>query len=98
MACAPGPAGIDLADALTRLAQRGITRLLVEGGAHIAAALLRDDLADHIAWFHAPAILGGDGLPAIRRFGVPSLAQMPRFRRRETRSLGTDMLTLLERA
>jgi len=35
--------------------------VLVEGGAQLAAALLRAALVDRIAWFHAPAVMGGDG-------------------------------------
>jgi diaminohydroxyphosphoribosylaminopyrimidine deaminase/5-amino-6-(5-phosphoribosylamino)uracil reductase len=44
-----GPAGVDIGAALAALARRGITRLLVEGGAQIAASLLRADLVDRIA-------------------------------------------------
>ncbi len=45
---------IDLAAALQVLGERGITRLLVEGGAQLAAALLRCRLVDRLAWVHAP--------------------------------------------
>ena len=58
---------------------RGITRVLVEGGAQLAAALLRADLVDRLAWFHAPAVMGGDGWPAAQAFGIERLAAMPRF-------------------
>ena len=91
------PAGIDFPAAMRALADRGITRLLAEGGAALAAALLRDDLVDRIAWFHAPAVMGGDGWPATQAFGVERLAQMPRFRRRGALSLGDDMLSEYER-
>jgi diaminohydroxyphosphoribosylaminopyrimidine deaminase/5-amino-6-(5-phosphoribosylamino)uracil reductase len=97
----PGTMGIDLPHALRRLAERGLTRLLVEGGAHLAAALLRDDLVDRIAWFHAPAMMGGDGFPAVQAFGVRTLADMPRFapslHAPGALALSPDTLTLLER-
>jgi diaminohydroxyphosphoribosylaminopyrimidine deaminase/5-amino-6-(5-phosphoribosylamino)uracil reductase len=86
-------AGVDLAQGLAALAEAGITRVLVEGGAKIAAALLRADLVDRIAWFHAPAVMGGDGWPAVQAFGVEHLALMPRFVRRAMRPVGDDMLT-----
>lgn len=86
-------AGIDLAGGMKALAERGITRLLAEGGAQIAAALLRADLVDRVAWFHAPAVMGGDGWPAAQGFGVAALAQMPRFRRTATRPVGEDLLS-----
>jgi len=92
------PAGVDLGAALRALAERGITRLLAEGGAQLAAALLRDDLVDRLAWFHAPSVMGGDGWPAAQAFGTEWLAQMPRFRRIAMRSVGDDLLSEYIRA
>jgi len=86
-------AGVDLARGLAALAEAGLTRVLVEGGAKIAAALLRADLVDRIAWFHAPSVMGGDGWPAVQAFGVEHLATMPRFVRCAVRPVGDDMLT-----
>ena len=94
---APGTTGVDLADGLRALAEAGITRLLVEGGGQIAASLLRADLVDRIAWFHAPAVMGGDGWPASQGFGVSQLSTMPRFVRRRAVALGPDMLTEFEK-
>jgi len=56
-------------------------------------SLLRADLVDHVAWFHAPAVLGGDGWPAVQAFGVQLLDVMPRFTRIAETPLGDDMLT-----
>ena len=67
--------------------------MLVEGGAQLAASLLRADLVDRIAWFHAPAVMGGDGWPAVQAFGVERLDAMPRFSRVAETPLGDDMLT-----
>jgi diaminohydroxyphosphoribosylaminopyrimidine deaminase/5-amino-6-(5-phosphoribosylamino)uracil reductase len=92
-----GERGVDLAAGLAALGQAGLTRILVEGGAQIAAALLRDRLVDRIVWFHAPAIMGGDGWPAAQAFGVGSLADMPRFKRVAQRAVGDDILTEYER-
>ena len=94
---APGTTGVDLADGLRALAEAGITRLLVEGGGQIAASLLRADLVDAIAWFHAPAVMGGDGWPAAQAFGLGRLADMPRFVRRCVTALGPDTLTEFEK-
>ena len=90
----PGAAaGVDLTTGLKALAEAGLTRLLVEGGGQIAAALLRANLVDRIAWFHAPAIMGGDGWPAVQAFGIQRLSAMPRFVRRCVTPLGDDMLS-----
>ena len=67
--------------------------MLVEGGAQLAASLLRADLVDRIAWFHAPAVMGGDAWPAVQAFGVEHLDAMPRFVRVGDTALGDDMLT-----
>jgi diaminohydroxyphosphoribosylaminopyrimidine deaminase / 5-amino-6-(5-phosphoribosylamino)uracil reductase len=93
---ARGEGGLRLRAVLAALAQRGVTRLLAEGGAGIAAALLREGLVDRLAWFHAPGVMGGDGLPAAYPLPVEVLAAMPRFRRVAARPLGADWLSEFE--
>ena len=91
-------AGVDLAAGLAALGAAGLTRVLVEGGAQIAAALLRAGLVDRLAWFHAPGVMGGDGWPAAQAFGVTDLAAMPRFVRTSQRVVGDDILTEYRKA
>ena len=91
-------AGVDLAAGLAALGKRGVTRVLAEGGAGLAAGLLRAGLADRLAWFHAPAVMGGDGFPASAPLGTELLAAMPRFVREGAFSVGDDMLTEFRRA
>lgn len=93
-----GERGVDLGAGLQALGASGLTRLLVEGGAQLAAGLLRDGLVDRIAWFHAPCIMGGDGWPAAQAFGVAALADMAKFTRTASRPVGDDMLTEFTRA
>ncbi len=71
--------GLDLGAALAAVGARGVTRVLVEGGARLAASLLRADLVDRVVWFHAPAVIGGDGVAAISALNVGHLADTPRF-------------------
>ena len=89
----PASAGIDRKEALQALGKAGITRLMTEGGGQIAAALLRADLVDRLAWFHAPATMGGDGWPGVQAFGLEKLTDMPRFTRTNVTQLGDDLLT-----
>jgi diaminohydroxyphosphoribosylaminopyrimidine deaminase/5-amino-6-(5-phosphoribosylamino)uracil reductase len=70
---------IDLHGALAALAARGLTRVLVEGGSQLAAALLRARLVDRLAWFHGPLVIGGDGLPAVAALGADALAECVRL-------------------
>jgi diaminohydroxyphosphoribosylaminopyrimidine deaminase / 5-amino-6-(5-phosphoribosylamino)uracil reductase len=86
-------AGVDMNAAMTALNAAGLTRILVEGGGQLAAALLRADLVDRIAWFHAPSVMGGDGWPAVQAFGTETLARMPRFGRDCITAIGDDMLS-----
>jgi diaminohydroxyphosphoribosylaminopyrimidine deaminase/5-amino-6-(5-phosphoribosylamino)uracil reductase len=90
---AGGNSGVDLAAGLQALAKAGLTRILAEGGASLAAALLRAQLVDRLAWFHAPAILGADGWPAAQAFGIEHLADMPRFTRVAQECWGDDLLS-----
>jgi diaminohydroxyphosphoribosylaminopyrimidine deaminase/5-amino-6-(5-phosphoribosylamino)uracil reductase len=88
-----GPVGVDLTAALQALAKAGLTRILAEGGAKLAAALLRGKLVDRLAWFHAPGIIGGDGWPAAQAFGVAHLTDMPRFTLLAQERWGDDLLS-----
>ena len=85
---------IDLVAALAALGERGVTRLLIEGGARLAAALLRAGLVDRLAWFHAPLLIGGDGTPAVAALGLDRLADAPGFERLSVARVGDDMLTM----
>jgi diaminohydroxyphosphoribosylaminopyrimidine deaminase/5-amino-6-(5-phosphoribosylamino)uracil reductase len=60
--------------------------------------LLRAGLVDRLAWFHAPAVMGGDGWPAAQPLGVEHLVAMPGFERVATREVGRDLLTEFRRA
>lgn len=83
---------VDPLAALEALAANGVTRVLVEGGAHLSAALLRAELVDRLAWFRSGAIMGGDGLPAAVAFGIDHLSEMPRFERVSVREVGDDLM------
>jgi diaminohydroxyphosphoribosylaminopyrimidine deaminase/5-amino-6-(5-phosphoribosylamino)uracil reductase len=85
--------GVDPTQALWALGDAGLTRVLVEGGAQLAASLLRADLVDRIAWFHAPAVMGADAWPAVQAFGIEQLDAMPRFTRTAQTLLDDDMLS-----
>jgi diaminohydroxyphosphoribosylaminopyrimidine deaminase/5-amino-6-(5-phosphoribosylamino)uracil reductase len=89
--------GLDLPSLLRALGRRGVTRVLAEGGAGLAAALLRQGLVDRLVWFHAPAVMGSDGHPATEGLRLAALSAMPRFRRTALRAIGGDMLSEFER-
>ncbi|HXQ41964.1 MAG TPA: bifunctional diaminohydroxyphosphoribosylaminopyrimidine deaminase/5-amino-6-(5-phosphoribosylamino)uracil reductase RibD [Candidatus Udaeobacter sp.] len=95
----PGADGaLDLKHVLSLLAERGLTRILAEGGARLAAALLRLQLVDRLAIFRAPGMIGGDGLPAAEGFGLEHLAEIEALTPEETIALGPDRLETYRRA
>ena len=87
----------DMTEAMRALAARGLTRVLVEGGGALTAALLRADLVDRIAWFCAPKLMGGDGMPAALGLNVEALDEAPTFRRLGVMEIGEDVLVTYER-
>ena len=72
----------NVSDVLKILADKGITRLLVEGGAKIAQAFLDAGLVDEIAIYQSPEIIGEAGLAA------PELP--PGFMQSNELTCGTD--------
>ncbi len=83
---------LDLDVGAGALGDRGLTRVLVEGGGRLAAGLLRAGLVDRLVWFRAPRLIGGDGLPATEAFGVDRLDQAPAFRRIAVVEVGDDVM------
>ncbi|MGI9538902.1 MAG: dihydrofolate reductase family protein, partial [Miltoncostaeaceae bacterium] len=65
------------------------------GAPTLAAALLRADAVDRIAWFTAPIIIGGTEAPgAVADPGATRLADAPRLDGHTIESVGDDVLTL----
>ncbi|UHS56799.1 bifunctional diaminohydroxyphosphoribosylaminopyrimidine deaminase/5-amino-6-(5-phosphoribosylamino)uracil reductase RibD [Agrobacterium vaccinii] len=57
---------------LTLLSNRGISELLVEGGAHVAKSFLEAGLVDRILLFESPMIVGAGGLESpVKRSDIP---------------------------
>ena len=56
------PGQVDLAVLLDRLARRGLTRVLTEGGPSLLGAFVADDLLDEMCLTVAPMLLGGDSV------------------------------------
>jgi diaminohydroxyphosphoribosylaminopyrimidine deaminase/5-amino-6-(5-phosphoribosylamino)uracil reductase len=77
---------------LAELAGRGLTTVLVEGGADVHGRFLRENLWDELRLFVAPRIAGNDGLSWA---GLPSPVHMSdalRLDLRKVEHLGDDLL------
>ncbi len=77
---------------LQALAARGITRLLIEGGAAVATSFLRARLVDRIAWFRAPMVLGNDAQAAVGSLAIDALAEALQFQPGPREGLASDDL------
>ena len=94
----PGPADRpDVGWMVAEFGRRGLTRVLVEGGGGWGAELLRAPPVDRLAWFRAPRLIGGDGMPAAAALGVDDPAQAPEFTRTAVLPAGPDILETYER-
>lgn len=91
-----GRSGLDLVAVMTLMATRGVTRLMVEGGPILAAALLMQDLVDEAVLFHAPEPIGADGIDALA--GLPLTALARSLKQAGTGMTGPDRCEYWERA
>jgi diaminohydroxyphosphoribosylaminopyrimidine deaminase/5-amino-6-(5-phosphoribosylamino)uracil reductase len=90
--CRRGRGGVDLRDLLAKLAERGVTHLLVEGGARVHARFLAEGLVDRVAVFVAPKLLGGEGVPLAAGPGPRRMADALRLEDVEVERVGQDVL------
>ena len=88
---------LDLPAVLTLLAARGVTRLMVEGGPTLAAALVAADLVDEAVLFHSPKIIGADGVDALEGLPLTALTQSRWLGRVESDPVGSDRREVFER-
>jgi diaminohydroxyphosphoribosylaminopyrimidine deaminase/5-amino-6-(5-phosphoribosylamino)uracil reductase len=89
---------LDLPSVLHALSERGITRLMVEGGARVASSFVAAGLVDEIWLLRGPAIVGADGISALDATPLGAITQSPAFKVRASETLGNDYLTIYERA
>lgn len=83
---------VSLPAALQALHERGVRRLLVEGGARVLTSFLRERLADRAEVEIAPVWLGGDGTPSVGELGVRGMSQALRLERAVLEPLGASLL------
>jgi diaminohydroxyphosphoribosylaminopyrimidine deaminase/5-amino-6-(5-phosphoribosylamino)uracil reductase len=93
-----GAAGLDLPAVLHALAEKGITRLMVEGGSHVAASFVAADLVDEIWLFRGAEEVGPGGVDALDALPLSKITQSPAYKVHASETFGPDTLTLYERA
>ena len=84
---------INLRWLLQRLGSENVTSLLVEGGGEVNASFLLGGLAQRVAFFYAPKILGGrDARKAVAGEGARRLDEILSLREVEWRRVGEDLM------
>lgn len=84
---------IDLTAVIDHLAQRQVIGVLVEGGSQVHTAFLEARLADRIAFFYAPLLIGGRDAPTpFEGTGAPTVAHALRVGSVHQRRFGHDWL------
>jgi diaminohydroxyphosphoribosylaminopyrimidine deaminase / 5-amino-6-(5-phosphoribosylamino)uracil reductase len=89
--------GLDLRAVLHALSDKGITRLMVEGGSRVASSFVAAGLVDEVWLFRGEKAVGVDGVAALDALPLSEITQSPAFRVRASEVLGNDRLTIYER-
>jgi diaminohydroxyphosphoribosylaminopyrimidine deaminase/5-amino-6-(5-phosphoribosylamino)uracil reductase len=88
---------LDLKAALETLAGRGITRLMVESGPILAAALLRADLIDEAVLLRSAKTIGPEGIDAFEGLPLEALTRSPKLAEIGAEPVGEDVMMLFAR-
>jgi diaminohydroxyphosphoribosylaminopyrimidine deaminase/5-amino-6-(5-phosphoribosylamino)uracil reductase len=84
--------GLDLHQLLSKLGEQGISSVLVEGGAKIHGAFLKERLIDYAHLFYGPIFAGDCGVSLIEGYPVPGRQAAPRLAEVRYQRIGDDML------
>ena len=90
--CAVTGRQLDPLSVLQALGSAGLTRVFCEGGGMLAASLLNADLVDDLVGMTAGLAIGAEGQHSLGALGLDRLAEAPRFRLRELRAIGPDVM------
>jgi diaminohydroxyphosphoribosylaminopyrimidine deaminase/5-amino-6-(5-phosphoribosylamino)uracil reductase len=95
---APTPAsGLDLKGVLHTLSEKGISRLMVEGGSRVASSFVAADLVDEVWLLRGQETIGAGGVAALDALPLSEITQSPRLKLRASETLGSDILSIYER-
>ena len=75
----------------------GLNSVLLEGGSKVVGSFISAGLVDQLAWFHAPKLIGGDGVPSIAAYGVESLLDAQSFQLTTQHQCGNDIYETYDR-
>jgi diaminohydroxyphosphoribosylaminopyrimidine deaminase / 5-amino-6-(5-phosphoribosylamino)uracil reductase len=97
VATAAARPGLDVLAVLRALAEKGITRLLVEGGSRVASSFIEAKLVDEVWLLRGPEAVGAGGVAALDALQLTAITQSPAFKVHASENLDKDTLTVYER-
>lgn len=84
---------INLKDTMKKLAQLGITNILVEGGGTLIGGLFDEGLVDKVLFFISPKIIGGkEAISSVMGSGIARIDKAVKLREVGLRRIGDDFL------
>ena len=89
--------GLDPLAVLHMLSDKGITRLMVEGGSRVASSFVAAGLVEEVWLLRGPDAVGAEGIAALDALPLTAITQSPAFRVRASETLDKDALTIYER-
>jgi diaminohydroxyphosphoribosylaminopyrimidine deaminase/5-amino-6-(5-phosphoribosylamino)uracil reductase len=92
------PPGLDLLAVLHSLSEKGITKLLVEGGSKVASSFVAAGLVDEVWLFRGPKEIGEGGIAALDALPLSAITGSPDFVQRASETIENDTLTIYERS
>ena len=84
---------VDLKQLISKLGQRQITSLLIEGGGEIHASAIGSGIVDEVFFFLAPILIGGREAPSsIQGNGIKHLYQAVQLKEMACTAIGQDLM------
>ncbi len=80
-----------ISEVVEKLAEKGITSVLVEAGAKLTSVFLESGLVDRVYWFRAPLSVGDEGISV-----AGALSKLANYKQIENIKLGNDNLDIFE--
>ena len=87
VAATANPPGLDLPVTLRALSDKGITRLMVEGGSRVASSFVASGLVDEIWLLRGTGVIGPEGIPALEALPLSAITGSPAFKTRASEAL-----------
>jgi len=89
---------VDFKELFKKLYEKGIKKLMVEGGSAVNWELIKNDLVDEVRLIHLPVVVGGDDVPSLTSGeGFKTLDAVKRFSIKRVFQCGNQVITEYQR-